>query len=168
MKYFCACLTVGLAVLLVGADSPRPEWTTDVDKMKFPEAPAVGKVQGADFVVDKVKLEATGALTLQQGTEIIPDAAVIIFLPIKPGQSVEGTSYEFSAAKVEGEKRPPIHVKRRPSPKELPQGTAFADGYAMRLEFGKEKDGKVPGKVYICLPDEGKSFVAGTFILELK
>jgi len=44
----------------------------------------------------------------------------------------------------------------------------YVEGYAMRLEFGKESDGKVPGKIYLCLPDEGKSFVAGTFQLELK
>jgi hypothetical protein len=36
------------------------------------------------------------------------------------------------------------------------------------LEFGKEKDGKVPGKIYLCMPDDSKSYIAGTFTLELK
>jgi hypothetical protein len=38
----------------------------------------------------------------------------------------------------------------------------------VKLEFGKAKDDKIPGKIYVCLPDEGKSVVAGTFTLNLK
>jgi hypothetical protein len=39
--------------------------------------------------------------------------------------------------------------------------------YAMKLEFGKAKDGMVPARIYVCLPDDGRSVVAGTFMLKL-
>ena len=38
----------------------------------------------------------------------------------------------------------------------------------MRLEFGPKTDGRLPGKIYICLPDEEKSVVVGKFEAEVK
>ena len=37
----------------------------------------------------------------------------------------------------------------------------------MKLDFGKVVGGRIPGKIYICLPDEAKSYVAGTFQAEI-
>lgn len=39
----------------------------------------------------------------------------------------------------------------------------FMQGYAMRLEFGQRSGNKLPGKIYLCLPDSKKSLIAGTF-----
>ena len=33
----------------------------------------------------------------------------------------------------------------------------------MKLELGKRKDGRLPGKIYVCIDDKEKSFVAGSF-----
>lgn len=41
-------------------------------------------------------------------------------------------------------------------------------GYSMRLEFSAPAGNKVPGKIYLSLPDKEKSFVAGTFEAETK
>jgi hypothetical protein len=40
--------------------------------------------------------------------------------------------------------------------------------YTMKLEFGTAKDGKIPGKIHLRLPDEAGSFVVGTFEAEIK
>lgn len=40
--------------------------------------------------------------------------------------------------------------------------------YTLKLEFGKGEGLKLPVKVYICLPDEAKSVIAGKFLLESK
>jgi len=37
------------------------------------------------------------------------------------------------------------------------------DKYAMILEYGKKAGGKLPGRIYVCLPDKEHSVVAGTF-----
>ena len=34
--------------------------------------------------------------------------------------------------------------------------------------IGEAANGRMPGKIYICLPDENKSFVAGTFDAEIR
>ena len=39
----------------------------------------------------------------------------------------------------------------------------FRDKISARIEFGKLKDGYLPGKIMIGLPDSSKSLVAGTF-----
>jgi hypothetical protein len=39
----------------------------------------------------------------------------------------------------------------------------YPSGYALTLELGARKDGKVPGKIYLSLNDEEKTFLAGTF-----
>jgi hypothetical protein len=38
----------------------------------------------------------------------------------------------------------------------------------MKLEFGTAKDGKIPGKIFLRLPDEAGSFLVGTFEAEIK
>jgi hypothetical protein len=50
---------------------------------------------------------------------------------------------------------------------DFPKSEMFMEKYAMKLEFGKEADEKLPGKIYLCMPDEAKSFVAGTFVAEV-
>jgi hypothetical protein len=43
----------------------------------------------------------------------------------------------------------------------------MGNGYALRLEFGADKDGRIPGKIYLCLPDDRKSWLAGSFTLQI-
>jgi hypothetical protein len=39
----------------------------------------------------------------------------------------------------------------------------YPSGYALTLELGPRKDGKVAGKIYLCLADMEKTVLAGTF-----
>lgn len=49
-------------------------------------------------------------------------------------------------------------------PKEtLPKTEMFSDKFSMRLEFGRSKAGKLPGRIYLCVADKDRSHVAGTF-----
>jgi hypothetical protein len=132
--------------------------------MTAPDKPAAGKLLGGDFKIEKAELGG-GVLKLRQGKEFFADAEVIIFLFLKPGESVESKSYQVAADDKGGEK-PHVYIKRIPPGEKLPAGPGFTSGYAMKLEFGKAKEGKIPGKIYVCLPDEQKSFVAGTFTIE--
>ena len=44
----------------------------------------------------------------------------------------------------------------------------YMGNYTMKLEFGTAKDGKLPGKIHLRLPDDTGSFVIGTFEAEIK
>jgi hypothetical protein len=41
-------------------------------------------------------------------------------------------------------------------------------GYALRLVLGQISGNRLPGKIYLCLPDETKSYVAGTFNADIR
>jgi hypothetical protein len=45
---------------------------------------------------------------------------------------------------------------------------AFEGGYAIKLNFGQRTNDDIPGKIYLCLPDAEKSFVAGTFTAHIR
>ena len=168
-----------LVVPMLATGAPRPTadkptadssvgWTLDLDKMKVPDKPAAGKWMGGDFAVEKVQLNPGGVLILRQGKEFFADADAKIFLFLKQGESLEGKSYVIGATSKPGESRPHVHFARKGPGDKLPKGSSTVNGYAMRLEFGKAKDGKLPGQIYLCLPDADKSYVAGTFVLEVK
>ncbi len=132
-----------------------PEWTLDVRRMQFPNRPLSGKMLGADFQPDRVELINTG-LSLHSGNDW-----VLIFLTLKPGQDL----YEFGPNDPPGQ-APAIHLHIHST--NPPQATVFQTGYALRVEFGQLKDGKRTGKLYLCLPDERKSAIAGSFTAEVR
>lgn len=47
--------------------------------------------------------------------------------------------------------------------KDSPKSESFIDKYSIRLEFGKQKGKSLPGKLYLTLPDQSKSYLAGSF-----
>ena len=103
---------------------------------------------------------------LRQGKDVFPDADINVFLFLKPGESLEGKTYEVAATDEVKVGAPHVHIHRIPTGEKLPKGMAYPNKFAMKLEFGKAKDGKIPGKIYVCLPDEQKSYVAGTFAID--
>jgi hypothetical protein len=44
----------------------------------------------------------------------------------------------------------------------------FIKGYALRLDWGQISGNRLPGKIYLCAPDETKSYVAGTFNADIR
>lgn len=55
----------------------------------------------------------------------------------------------------------PEILVRSPNPKS--NLTLFPNGYALTLELGTRQGWKIPGKIYLCLPDEEKTVLAGFF-----
>lgn len=136
--------------------------------MKFPDSPATGKIHGKAFQLDRAVFNGTvSTLTLRQGEDFFPDRALTIFLFLEEGESPEGKSFEISP-EGPGAGKPHIHMKWREAGKDVPETKIMMKNYAMRLEFGQARDGAFPGKLYLCLPDEEKSVVAGTFTAKPK
>jgi len=135
-------------------ENPGRGWTLDLKQMAFGDGPLAGRMLGSEFKADKVLLQNTG-LHVQSGNDHIH-----IFLRLKPGQGIEGKTFEWGKDEKE-ERRPSIHIHVNSG--KPPRAQVAQKGYAMRLEFGTEKDRKLPGKIYLCLPDERKSWIAGSF-----
>jgi tetratricopeptide (TPR) repeat protein len=137
----------------------------DLNNVGIPDATASGKLHGRDFTVENAKIE-NGILSLRQGEDFFADNEVMIFLFLKEGETLDGKTYNVSSDHGFGV--PHIHMKWRPEGKDLPETEMFMKDYAMRLELGKRGDEVLPGKIYLSLPDDLKSFVAGTFKADIK
>jgi hypothetical protein len=98
-----AVVLVGVTVLTAREDKPGRGWTTDLKLMKPSDSPVVGRIFGADFKPDSIQLQNTG-LDLHSGRDMIH-----IFLILKPGQGIEGKTYEFKADDEQAPDRPAIH-----------------------------------------------------------
>ncbi len=144
----------------------KPAWTLKLDEMKLPEAKAAGKIHGKDFVPDHAILQ-NGVLTLRQAGDLFPDLGIDVMMWIKRDEAPDGKVVRVAADETKG--IPFVrYVWRKFSKKDLPQIQDTPKGYAMILQMGQRKDGKLTGQIYLCFPDESKSFVAGSFVVEEK
>ena len=135
-----------------------PLWTLDLDNARIPDQAAAGKVRGEDFTVESASLK-NGLLTLHSGAGTDSAESLMLFLFLKPDEKVDEKSFPAT-----DEKTPrPLHVHLGWKEDGMNKYKVFSKGYALKLEFGTERDGKIPTKIYLCLPDNAKSFVAGTF-----
>jgi len=137
---------------------PKPSWKMDLAKADFPDRPAAGKHHGVDFTAEKALFQ-NAALTLLQTSG--SSRQFVIFLPIKLGESVAGRSFDVSADDTT--RQPQVTMNWKTENPKIPGTQNFTNGYAMKLEFGEVGDGKLPGKIYLCVPDDEKSYVAGNF-----
>lgn len=146
---------------------PDPLYTLSLNEAQIPDRPAAGKIGGSDFTVESAKLE-NGILTIRQGKEFMADKQFMIFLFLRAGENIEGKSFNFTADKPAiGSPTPHIHTTWRTRESGVKSHVYMKD-YAMRIEFGTASNGKIPTKIYLCLPDKQKSYVAGSFDTELK
>jgi len=147
--------------------APKPIWTMDLAKMKIPRGGAAGTVHGRDFVVERAEL-GNNILTLRQGKDFFPDLALTVFLFLRNGESPEGKEFRVGRKPGFGASNPHVHVQWREKPGDgLPEREMIMSDYAMVLQFGTKDAGKIPGRIYVCLPDKQKSCVAGSFTIVL-
>lgn len=130
-----------------------------------PAAPATGQVHGKPVTVESSVIE-NGVLTLRLGRDASADLAVKVMLPGSPWETPAGKN--FKVMETGGAGVPQVVLAWREEGQNAPAEQKFADKYSMLLEFGREKDGKLPGKIQLNLPDETKSHVAGTFEAEIR
>ena len=165
-------LAAGLFIVATGwlgaTDEPaqgKLAWTTDTEKMTIPDAAIAGKVQGNEFKPTFIVFRTfTRTLSISQSSGgVHPEVDVLITLPIQGKGKLDGGKFVLSPKAKTG-KQPSASLLTSPDGKKLPAEVNMTAGQtALKLEFGDEKDGQIPGKIYICLGDNKKSYFAGTF-----
>ena len=146
------------APLPVVADA---RWNLDVSEMAFPDAPAVGKIHGEDFVCDRAYLQG-GILTLRQSKDGGTDLSVSVTLA-KAGEQM-GLHYAATTSTVPA----PKVTLRWKKPDNSTASLSFTGGYGLKLDMENVVNNTLPGKIYICTADDQKSFVCGSFVAEIK
>lgn len=137
-------------------------YAADID---IPNQPAKGQIHGYSFIYERAEIRE-GTLKLRQGKDFFADIELIIYLSLENGEIPAGGTFEIM--NMSPHNLPHIHISWKELGKELPQHASFTRGYNMFLEFGQESNKKLPGKIYISLPDKHRSFVAGTFEADIK
>jgi hypothetical protein len=139
-------------------------WTLDLADAALPQSTAAGSIRGAGFVCERSTLEG-GALTLRQGNKGPPDLGVTVLLPFQPGQTFNGKTVQVAPGQA-----PPVPrvILRWKDDQQQPGRQNVNSGYALKLAFGQAANGRMPGRIYLCVPDQAKSFVAGSFDAEIR
>jgi len=142
-----------------------PVWTLEVAKAVIPEARAAGTISGTNFSAETARIDPVGtaqALRLLQGQAASPDREILIYLHLKPGEKLGGQTLTI-AQDLKGSTVPQVAKRWKTDPKFAPKEQRYFSGYAMKLELGPLTNGTVAGKIFLALPDNEHSLVAGTF-----
>ena len=139
-------------------------WTMNLSHAVIPDEPAAGGIRGTGFFCERATLMG-GNLTLRQGKSWPPDLGITVVLFARQGEELSGKTVE-----VGPERAPPLPkvVLRWKDEQDQPRKQDFTSGYALKVIFGEAIDARIPGKMFLSLPDEGKSFVAGNFEAEIR
>ena len=140
-----------------------PAWEKDQSKHAIPTTAVKGRIAGAD-VTPEVGIEGDELTfrALKPGTQTVERSVKLKLAPMlvagQPIPQVTGREWKVPFDALAGPGTP--EVWREVADK---GPHVYPSGYALTLELGARKGGKVPGKIYLSLGDEEKTFLAGTF-----
>ena len=154
-----------LPVVVVPANLPVPTgtnyWTLDVNTVGTPDVPAGGKVHGKFFTAERMILNKDG-LTIRTA-DFPPEAGTTIYLHPNPIEGLFGKSLLFEPNTPGA---PAVYLRwKNAQGRETDE--VETSGYALRIEFGNPVSNHIPGKIYLCAPDEMQSYVVGSFNAEI-
>jgi hypothetical protein len=138
-------------------------WTLDLTNAALPETAAAGSVHGNGFFCEQAILRG-GFLSLNQGDAKSRDLVIFVNLFAHQGEELSGKTVEIGPDRPSA---PPVGLRWRKAQQKSASRT-FTNGYALKVVFGQATNKHMPGKIYLCLPDPAKSFVAGTFDAEIR
>jgi hypothetical protein len=133
-------------------------WMMTLDSSPLPDSPVAGRIHGQDFLIERASFSTNGTLTLRAGQKgPLEFGAQINFggatADALSGKAINVTPAADQAAAVTLAWKDANGVQK----------AEFDTGYAMRLEFGALANNRLPGKIYLCLPDKEKSYLMGSF-----
>ncbi len=138
-------------------------WTLDLTNAVFPDTAAAGRIHGSGFFCEKAVLRG-GQLILAQGKTFPWDLGLALRLIARQGEELSHKTVEITPDRPHA-----LQVVLRWKDEQQHAATETIDhGYLLKVAFGQATNGRMPGQIYICLPDEAKSFVAGAFDAEIK
>jgi len=137
-------------------------WNLDLGRVSFPDTPIAGKIRG-EFVSCNRNTLTGGALSFRQGMRGAPDLGVTIHFFSKQPEELNA-----KIIKVTTNDSPVPKILVRWKEGKATKEQSFTNGYALKLELGEIVGNRMPGKVYLCLPDENQTRIAGVFSAEIK
>ncbi len=139
-------------------------WTLELTNTAIPDSRAAGSIRGMGFYCERAYLTG-GHLLLRQGKGKTSDLALSIYFAAQQGEELSGKNFWIPTNRI-----PPVPkvVLRWKDDQDQSRNQTIAGGYALKVFFGQTNNGRIPGKLYIALPDNDNSFVAGLFEAEIR
>lgn len=150
------------AAPVVTVPQPDANWTLDLADA-VPETAATGRINGAAFTCQRATLQG-GTLNLRQGGKGPPDLGVSVFLHAVRSEDLAG---QIVGIATNLPSAPRVALRWKDEQQQAVTKN-FSGGYALRVEFGAISGNRLPGKIYLCTPDEKRSFVLGAFTAEIQ
>ena len=142
------------------APQHRAEREPAIDEAKIPDRPVSGQVMGRPFQPDGFEISVIRSLDFWVGDRIFPTAKVSITLQLGFGESPAGQSLDLHPGEGGGF-RPMIQISLK-SDSGKPIFKSFRNNYRLKLSFGEAVEHRVPGRIYLRLPDK-ETEIAGVF-----
>ena len=133
-------------------------WLLTLDHAVIPNAPAVGRIHGQNFIVERAAFQ-NGNLILRAGTRGSVEFGVLVNFQNTPPETLAGRSLNILADTNTSAR---VTLRWRAAD-DTAQKSSYEINYAMRLEFGALANNRLPGKIYLCTPDAEKSYLMGKF-----
>jgi DNA-directed RNA polymerase subunit RPC12/RpoP len=147
---------------VVASSSENALWKLNLDDVTIPDSAATGYVHGKALVPERVILDG-GTLTLRTSNPGPPDVGISIYLHANRSEDLAGQSVSI---KPDAINIPWVNLRCNDE-----QGKAVTQtvktGYALRIDFGQLSGNLLPGKIYLCTPDEQQSYIVGTFTAKI-
>jgi hypothetical protein len=143
-------------------------YTLEVDKSTVPTGRVNGMIAGTNFLADVVQVDTSGTtqvLRLIQGSSLSPDREILIYIQLKSGGTIAGHSWKVSKD-TKGTEVTQVAKRWKSNPRMAPEMKSFSTGFALQLEIGQPKNGEIPGKVFVALPDKEQTVAGGVFTIE--
>jgi hypothetical protein len=139
-------------------------WTLDPDAGVIPQEPVAGTLRGTGFHCDRAVLTG-GTLQLRQAAAGRPELNLSIQFYTQAGEELSGKNITITPDRM-----PPVPkvFVRWKNEQQKNVGPSFFKGYALRVKFGQAANGRMPGELFLALPNAEKSVVAGTFKAEIR
>lgn len=137
-------------------------WRANLSGAAFPERDAAGQLLGSAFGCEGPFLQGRTPY-LRQGRSWPSSPGVSAYLPPKDGASFNSQSVKVTTLSAVA----PLLVVRRKE-KQQPVTESYHRGCVMKLECERATGNRIPGRIYLCMSDESKSYVAGTFDTEVR
>jgi hypothetical protein len=131
-------------------------WTLDLSGASYPETPVSGSIHHRAFEINRASLVGSNLMLRSAWNSPAETGVTISFFNRQPGE----LSGKTAVVKVDDPVSPRV-VLHWNDPQRV--YAAFPTGYVMKVEFGTLANGAIPGKIFLCMPDESKSWIAGTF-----
>ncbi|MGH7991886.1 MAG: hypothetical protein ACREDQ_00085 [Limisphaerales bacterium] len=154
---------MGMAETNTVPTAVSPLWTLDLTNAVFPNKAAAGKIHARDFVCQRAVFQ-NGLLMLRSSTGREPEMAANIFISTNTAAAVSGESFGTGTNQLTPVSR--VSLFWRDGNMRIVE--LFTNDFALKLDFGSVSNNQLPGRIYLCLPDDAKSCIAGTFTAEIR